>query len=82
MLLCYENLLCVHNLLQEFARSAIYPVMVVSYEMLLRYISDVQNIRFDLIICDEAHRLKNCSIKTTAVSTLVSCLPYIVKLWI
>ena len=72
ILLCYKNLRYVRNFLQEFAKSVIYPVMVVSYEMLLRYISDVQSINFDLIICDEAHRLKNCGIKTTAVSKLVS----------
>ena len=46
--------------------------MIVSYEMLLRYVSDVRSIKFDLIICDEAHRLKNFGIKTTAVSRFSS----------
>lgn len=55
--------------IQDFAKSFVYPVMIVSYEMLLRYVSDVRSIKFDLIICDEAHRLKNFGIKTTAAIT-------------
>ena len=38
--------------------------MIISYEMLLRNIDAVQKCGFDLLICDEAHRLKNSSTKT------------------
>ncbi len=40
-------------------------MLIISYEMLIRAISDLEKISFDLIICDEAHRLKNTNIKTT-----------------
>lgn len=50
---------------QEFMYSPIYPVMVISYEMFVRYIEDIKKIKFNLVICDEAHRLKNSTIKTT-----------------
>jgi len=47
------------------------PVMIISYEMFLRCIDDIKKAKFDLIICDEAHRLKNSAIKTaTAISSL------------
>lgn len=48
------------------------PVLIISYEMFLRNIKEVEKVNFDLIICDEGHRLKNTSIKTT---TLMSSLP-------
>ena len=41
--------------------------MVISYEMFVRYVEDMRKIKFDLVICDEAHRLKNAAIKTTMV---------------
>ncbi|XP_038053766.1 DNA repair and recombination protein RAD54B-like [Patiria miniata] len=57
---------------QEFASSPIYPVLVISYEMFVRSIDDIRKITFDLIVCDEGHRLKNTNIKTTS---LISSLP-------
>ncbi|KAI8521239.1 DNA repair and recombination protein rad54b [Branchiostoma belcheri] len=51
---------------EEFARSPLYPVMIISYEMLVRCIRDIEKINFDLIVCDEGHRLKNTNIKTTS----------------
>eukprot|EP00112_Aurelia_sp_Birch-Aquarium-sp1_P009713 Seg2113.3 transcript_id=Seg2113.3/GoldUCD/mRNA.D3Y31 product="DNA repair and recombination protein RAD54B" protein_id=Seg2113.3/GoldUCD/D3Y31 len=55
--------------IEEFSKSIVYPVMIISYEMLLRYLPDVKNIKFDMIVCDEAHRLKNFGIKTAAAIT-------------
>lgn len=47
--------------------------MIISYEMLLRHIDVVKSIQFDLVICDEAHRLKNTKIKTaTALGSLAA----------
>ncbi|EDO39293.1 predicted protein [Nematostella vectensis] len=54
---------------KEFIISPIYPVLIISYEMFIRSQDDIMNIKFDLFICDEAHRLKNSAIKTT---TLIS----------
>lgn len=42
--------------------------MITSYEMFSRYISDIESIGFDLVICDEGHRLKNSVIKISTVS--------------
>ena len=55
------------SLFQEFLHSPVFPVMVISYEMFVRYVEDIRKIKFDLVICDEAHRLKNAAIKTTMV---------------
>eukprot|EP00794_Sanderia_malayensis_P014349 gene14349-15845_t len=56
---------------KDFSKSLVCPVMIISYEMLLRNLVEVKNINFDLIVCDEGHRLKNFSIKTsTGISGL------------
>jgi hypothetical protein len=36
--------------------------------MFVRVYEKLQSLQFDIIICDEGHRLKNSSIKTTSVS--------------
>ncbi len=54
--------------LQEFIDSPVYPVMVISYEMFVRSVEVIQRVNFDLVVCDEGHRLKNSGIKTTSVS--------------
>jgi DNA repair and recombination protein RAD54B len=41
-------------------------VLIISYEMLLRNLETVQKVKFDVLVCDEAHRLKNTDIKTTS----------------
>ena len=48
------------------------PVLIISYEMFLRCIEDIRKVKFDLIICDEAHRLKNSAIKTATAITGLS----------
>lgn len=54
---------------QEFKNAYVYPVMIVSYEMFVRYCDVIKQSQFDLLVCDEGHRLKNSAIKTTSVST-------------
>ncbi len=45
------------------------PVLIISYEMLVRAEEELKQVRWDLMVCDEAHRLKNSEIKTsTALS--------------
>ncbi|XP_073258771.1 DNA repair and recombination protein RAD54B-like [Porites lutea] len=52
---------------KEFINSPIYPVMIISYEMFLRSVEEIRSIKFGLVICDEAHRLKNTTIKTATM---------------
>ncbi|XP_062987024.1 DNA repair and recombination protein RAD54B isoform X2 [Elgaria multicarinata webbii] len=58
---------------EEFINSPLYPVLIISYEMLLRSLDQIQKIDFSLVICDEGHRLKNSSIKTTTALAGLSC---------
>ncbi|XP_064247839.1 DNA repair and recombination protein RAD54B isoform X2 [Passer domesticus] len=58
---------------EEFMGSPLYSVMIISYEMLLRSSDQIQAVEFNLLICDEGHRLKNSTIKTTTALTSLSC---------
>ncbi|XP_041268921.1 DNA repair and recombination protein RAD54B [Onychostruthus taczanowskii] len=58
---------------EEFMGSPLYSVMIISYEMLLRSLDQIQAVEFNLLICDEGHRLKNSTIKTTTALSSLSC---------
>ena len=58
--------------LQEFKNAHVYPVMIVSYEMFVRYCEIIKQSQFDILICDEGHRLKNSNIKTASVKKCLS----------
>ncbi|XP_028985049.1 DNA repair and recombination protein RAD54B [Betta splendens] len=59
--------------IEQFVLSPMHSVLVISYEMLLRCLEQVQKVEFGLIICDEGHRLKNSSIKTSSALSSLSC---------
>lgn len=44
--------------------------MLISYEMLMRNFEELSQIKFDILVCDEGHRLKNNNIRTSVVSML------------
>ena len=48
---------------QDFAASPLYSVLVISYEMFRKSIGQILKIEWDLIVCDEGHRLKNVAAK-------------------
>ncbi|XP_074242954.1 DNA repair and recombination protein RAD54B isoform X3 [Saimiri boliviensis] len=58
---------------EDFIKSVFYSVLVISYEMLLRSLDQIKDIKFDILICDEGHRLKNSAIKTTTALISLSC---------
>lgn len=45
---------------------------------LFRYIDDIVEHKFDLLICDEGHRLKNSNIKTTQMLNRINCMRRII----
>lgn len=51
------------------------PVVIISYEMLVRHFADIEKAtNFDLMVCDEGHRLKNDSNKVTMMlASLTGC---------
>ncbi|BFZ03608.1 hypothetical protein BsWGS_06647 [Bradybaena similaris] len=57
----------------DFVKSGLHPVLVISYEMFVRYHELIKQVHFDLIVCDEGHRLKNTAIKTTAILMSLPC---------
>lgn len=60
--------------IKEFANSIHIPIMLVSYEMLLRQKEDIKKITFDLMILDEGHRMKNDDSKTYKAIEEFKCL--------
>ncbi|XP_034250356.1 DNA repair and recombination protein RAD54B-like isoform X2 [Thrips palmi] len=55
------------NKVTEFARLTQIPIMLISYEMLMRNFDDISQIKFDILVCDEGHRLKNNNIRTSVL---------------
>nr|CAD7593222.1 unnamed protein product [Timema genevievae] len=58
---------------KEFANLSHMHVMLISYEMFVRYHGDMQDIQFDLLICDEGHRLKNTNIRAATLLSQIPC---------
>lgn len=55
---------------KDFIKHPRNSVLIISYEMLVKCHMEIKEITFDLLVCDEAHRLKNSRIKAAKVITI------------
>ncbi|KOC70712.1 DNA repair and recombination protein RAD54B [Habropoda laboriosa] len=58
---------------KDFKKQIRNSVMIISYDMLIRCQEEIEQIVFDLIICDEGHRLKNNDIKVAKILKNSNC---------
>lgn len=50
--------------IKNFNKSNVYQILIIGYEKLLNMKTELLECNFDLLVCDEGHRLKNNSNKT------------------
>lgn len=55
--------------IQSFGRLNVYHVLIMSYERILQCGAEVANTHFDIVVCDEGHRLKSATNKVLGVLT-------------
>ncbi|XP_029033469.1 DNA repair and recombination protein RAD54B-like isoform X1 [Osmia bicornis bicornis] len=58
---------------KDFKKQARNSVIIISYDMLIRCEEELEQINFDLIVCDEGHRLKNNDIKAAKILNNINC---------
>lgn len=58
---------------EDFIKHPRNSVLIISYEMLVKCYAEINKITFDLLVCDEGHRLKNSSIKATKLLREINC---------
>ncbi|RZF43998.1 hypothetical protein LSTR_LSTR007270 [Laodelphax striatellus] len=61
------------NKFVDYEKQPKTPVIIMSYEMFVRCYTDVSKYKFDLVICDEGHRLKNNAIKASTLLNNIDC---------
>ncbi|KYM80237.1 DNA repair and recombination protein RAD54B [Atta colombica] len=57
---------------KDFIKYPRNSVMIISYEMFIKC-TEINEIAFDLIVCDEGHRLKNSNIKAAKMLNEINC---------
>ncbi|KYN17695.1 DNA repair and recombination protein RAD54B [Trachymyrmex cornetzi] len=58
---------------KDFIKYPRNSIMIISYEMFIKCHTEINEIAFDLIVCDEGHRLKNSNIKTAKMLNEINC---------
>lgn len=53
----------IKNSISDFIKLSNQNVLIINYEKISTLLNDLKEVNFDLVICDEAHRLKNKSNK-------------------
>ncbi|XP_076246911.1 DNA repair and recombination protein RAD54B isoform X2 [Calliopsis andreniformis] len=61
------------NNIKDFKKQVRNSIMIISYDMLSRSQEEIREITFDLIVCDEGHRLKNNDIKAAKILNDINC---------
>ena len=61
------------DMVAKFRSYSSAPVLLVSYEMMVRTVAQLAEVPWDLVVCDEAHRLKNASIKASTSLARLAC---------
>ncbi|XP_065084576.1 DNA repair and recombination protein RAD54B-like [Ochlerotatus camptorhynchus] len=62
-----------NNKLRKYVQSPHIPILIISYELLSKQIEELDSVKFDLIVCDEGHRLKNSDIKVSSILDGIEC---------
>ncbi|KYQ58212.1 DNA repair and recombination protein RAD54B [Trachymyrmex zeteki] len=58
---------------KDFMKYPRNSVMIISYEMFIKCHIEINEIAFDLIVCDEGHRLKNSNVKAAKMLNEINC---------
>ncbi|XP_025075415.1 DNA repair and recombination protein RAD54B-like isoform X2 [Pogonomyrmex barbatus] len=58
---------------KDFIKYPRNSVMIISYEMFIKCHIEIDEIAFDLIVCDEGHRLKNSNVKAAKLLREINC---------
>lgn len=69
----YTYQLDAKNKASHYANASHIPFLLISYEMFAKHFEELKEIRFDIIICDEGHRLKNSQIKASVILDQMPC---------
>ncbi|XP_066584948.1 DNA repair and recombination protein RAD54B-like isoform X2 [Prorops nasuta] len=58
---------------KDFGKLQKDNVLIISYDLFIRHFEEIKELTFDLILCDEGHRLKNGNIKAAQLLNEIKC---------